>query len=524
MTGMDFCMTNQPFSFLHAADLHLERPVTGLVESPEHLLEGVLGAPQRAAERLFQAAITEKVDFVLLCGDVISLRQTGPWGAVFLLDQFERLRRAGIAVYWVGGYADQPDEWPEVLSLPDNVKLFPEDDVTSVVHRKEGDAVARILAMSKGKNNTALRLGEFTADPDGLYTIGMLHDCGVYDTLRGCGLHYWALGGTHRRDTSVQGHVTIHNPGVTLARRPEDGDVAGASLVTVDESGRAVIKPVKTSPIRWTTERLAFREERDEDFIASAMRARLSTLKKTMGDEILFVSWLFDVPSTLATELRYGNLTQSLLRGIRADFGREAPVIWSTKIEPVILDDEEDEGERQTILGDYLRVIRFYKENPNDCVTLSHYFPDELKELLAVHKARRQRQDHSREAEGETVREPNQSEPGASPRIDVSSIRTFRPEAVELARILTIDPEENRLYRSVTESEKNTPRYRQQAEELVRRRAEALDSAAMLGRELLVEEAGELPTAPRAVHKRTPLLTEEHKAIENCPNGKDARR
>ncbi|MBO7679961.1 MAG: metallophosphoesterase, partial [Thermoguttaceae bacterium] len=364
-------MTNQPFSFLHAADLHLERPVTGLAECPEHLLEGVLSAAQRAAERLFHTAITEKVDFVLLCGDILSLRQTGPWGAVFLLDQFERLRREGIAVYWIGGFADPPSEWPEVLALPDNVTLFPEDEVTGVIHRKGTDAVARILGTSRGKNNTALRLGDFAADPDGFYTIGMMRDYGSYDTLRACGPHYWALGGTHRRDTSVQGHVTIHNPGATLARRPEDGDAVGASLVTVDETGRTVIKPVKTSPVSWTTERLVFRDEQDEEFIASAMRTRLAALRKSMGDEILFVAWVFEVPAALATELRYGNLSQSLLRGVRADFGREAPLIWSTKIDPVALDDEGDEGERQTILGDYLRMIRFYKENPGDNIPLS---------------------------------------------------------------------------------------------------------------------------------------------------------
>ena len=516
-------MTNQPFSFLHAADLHLERPVTGLAECPEHLLEGVLSAAQRAAERLFHTAITEKVDFVLLCGDILSLRQTGPWGAVFLLDQFERLRREGIAVYWIGGFADPPSEWPEVLALPDNVTLFPEDEVTGVIHRKGTDAVARVLGTSRGKNNSALRLGDFTADPDGLYTIGMMRDYGSYDTLRACGPHYWALGGTHRRDTSVQGHVTIHNPGATLARCPEDGENIGASLVTVDETGRTVIKPVKTSPVRWATERLVFREEQDEEFIASAMRTRLSTLRKSMGDEILFVAWVFEVPPALATELRYGNLSQSLLRGIRADFGREAPLIWSTKIDPVALDDEGDEGERQTILGDYLRMIRFYKENPGDNIPLSDYFPDELKEYLAVHMAQRQRQDRAAETEPAAA-DANQPETLAAPQIDVSAVRTFRPEAAELARLLTIDPEESRLYRPVSESEKNSPRYRQLCDELARRRDEALGAAAMLGRELLIEEAGDLPTAPRAVHKRAPLLTEEHKAIESCPNGKDAHR
>ena len=94
--------------FLHASDLHLDRPVTGLAEIPGHLKETLANAPYAAAERLFDRAINERVDFVLLAGDVVDLDQGGPRCAAFLLGQFERLADKNIHVYWCGGGVDHP--------------------------------------------------------------------------------------------------------------------------------------------------------------------------------------------------------------------------------------------------------------------------------------------------------------------------------------------------------------------------------------------------------------------------------
>ena len=59
------------FRFLHASDLHLDRPPRGLAEVPDHLRSVLAEAPYRAAERVFDAAVKERVDFVVLSGDVI---------------------------------------------------------------------------------------------------------------------------------------------------------------------------------------------------------------------------------------------------------------------------------------------------------------------------------------------------------------------------------------------------------------------------------------------------------------------
>ena len=57
-------MSNWPFRFVHAADLHLERPPFGISEVPDHLCELFLEASYLAAERVFDAAVEEGATLV----------------------------------------------------------------------------------------------------------------------------------------------------------------------------------------------------------------------------------------------------------------------------------------------------------------------------------------------------------------------------------------------------------------------------------------------------------------------------
>ena len=510
-------MTREPFRFLHAADLHLDQPVIGLTDCPEHLLDAVLDAPRLAAERLFRTALTEKVDFVVLSGDVLSTAATGPWGPVFLIEQFEKLRREGIAVYWAGGKSDEPEDWPDVLPLPENVHLFPVGEMEEVVHRRAGTVLARILGTSLGKIPTQIRSSDFTPDPEGLFSLGILHGRPPIETLRACAVEYWALGGGHERETLGQSPALIHDPGVTLARSSADANTAGASLVEVDEFGRAEIKPIRLSPILWETERITLRDDPDEETLAAAMRARLLERRKGAGDEIVFISWLFDVHAQLASELRYGNLTASLLRGVRSEFGREKPVLWSLSLEPVLPETTDDDRDQQTILGDYLRMTQYYKENPAERLALSDYFPEELKDYLTTRYVLEKRKQNR-------LQDPKKS-PDDSPADDsFTPARTFRPETSELIGLLSLDMEELRGFRPLSDDEQASAAYRQLTGRIEALRKEALAEAAMLGTELLSEETQEVQAIKRPALKRAPLLTEERREMQNYLDGKEARR
>jgi DNA repair exonuclease SbcCD nuclease subunit len=131
-------MSQAPLRFVHAADLHLERPLSGVAQIPSHLREAFLEAPYMAAEQVFETALAEGADALLLAGDVVHLDRAGPRAIVFLIEQFKRLADHGIAVYWAGGQVDPADAWPPSVPLPSLVHRFPAGRVGNVEHQRDG--------------------------------------------------------------------------------------------------------------------------------------------------------------------------------------------------------------------------------------------------------------------------------------------------------------------------------------------------------------------------------------------------
>ena len=129
-------MSGKAFRFLHASDFRLELPVLGVTHVPEHLRDTLIDAPYRAVQSVFDAAVSERVDFLALAGNIIQPHAAGPRGVHFLPDQFERLRQEQIAVYWSCGPQDRMELWPTSAPLPRNVHVFSGERVNTVMHRR----------------------------------------------------------------------------------------------------------------------------------------------------------------------------------------------------------------------------------------------------------------------------------------------------------------------------------------------------------------------------------------------------
>src|SRR5437899_1869392 len=113
-------MSHRAFRFLHASDFRLDAVPRGLTEVPDHLRDAFLDAPYSAARRVFDAALAERVAFVVLAGNILQPDLAGPRGTAFLLEQFGRLAEAETDVYWAGGESDRPEAWPAAFPLPGN--------------------------------------------------------------------------------------------------------------------------------------------------------------------------------------------------------------------------------------------------------------------------------------------------------------------------------------------------------------------------------------------------------------------
>src|SRR5258708_10949813 len=120
------------FRFLHAADLHLDSPMTGLVRRGE--TAGLfVEASRRALENLVSRGIEEKVAFLIIAGDIYD----GDWRdyatGQFFVRQMGRLARGGVRVFTVRGNHDAETVITRALPLPENVHSFSVRSVATIV-------------------------------------------------------------------------------------------------------------------------------------------------------------------------------------------------------------------------------------------------------------------------------------------------------------------------------------------------------------------------------------------------------
>src|SRR5580704_12915466 len=113
------------FTFLHAADLHLGSPFTGLALRDETLAQRFAKASRDAFSNLVSRAIEEHVSFVVIAGDIYD----GEWKdtsiGLFFNREIARLDRAGIQVFVLKGNHDAESVVTRTISLPGNVFQFP---------------------------------------------------------------------------------------------------------------------------------------------------------------------------------------------------------------------------------------------------------------------------------------------------------------------------------------------------------------------------------------------------------------
>jgi len=248
------------FTFLHAADIHLDSPLKNLAAREGAPVEIIRGASRRAFDNLVQLALAEEVAFLLLAGDLYD----GSWKdyntGLFFIDRMRRLRQAGIRVFLVSGNHDAASRITKTLRLPDNVVHFssrrPEtsllDDLEVAIH---GQSYPR-RAVS---DNLAL------AYPDPvphLFNIGLLHTAlsgrSGHEPYAPCsrnelihkGYEYWALGHVHQREVVCQDPWIVF-PGNLQGRHIREAGARGATLVRVENGQVKEVSCRELDVVRW---------------------------------------------------------------------------------------------------------------------------------------------------------------------------------------------------------------------------------------------------------------------------------
>jgi len=344
--------------FLHASDFHLEQPLYGMAEAPDHLRDLLIDAPYRAATAMFEAAMSENVDFIVLTGDIVHIEGAGPRAISYLLEQFDRLNDAGISVYWIGGQVDLPDRWPISISLPPNVHIFSAHEPEQLIHYRGEEPAAAILGQS-WHHDFKFRVSDYKPEHPNLFTVAGHY--GRIDTegLSKSPVHYWALGGRHDRKKLSIAPRTAYYPGTPQGRCPAEEGPHGCLLVQTDRTGQIRIKNIATDVARWRNEKITLDHKANLNDARRLIRQRLQSVLTDAAGVAQLMCFDIEGGVWLGSQAREDSIVGQLVDELRSEFGHRSPPAWTVAIEtapPVSFPDawyEED-----TIMGDFLRAVR----------------------------------------------------------------------------------------------------------------------------------------------------------------------
>ncbi|HWV38024.1 MAG TPA: DNA repair exonuclease [Vulgatibacter sp.] len=252
------------FSFLHAADLHLDTPFEGLsVDQPE-LARQLREASLVAFDRLVDAAIDRGAAFVVLAGDVYDGIERGLRAQFRLRHGLERLSEAGIPTFVAHGNHDPVGEGAGPEGAASGVHVFGPGEVRSIPVERGGARIATVHGISFSTREEKTNLARlFRRGPEPGVHVGVLH-CNVdgqpgHDPYAPCsradleaaGLDYWALGHVHTRATLLDGRTWAQYPGNLQGRsfKPSEQGPKGAVLVHVEDDSVRGVEFLPLAPI-----------------------------------------------------------------------------------------------------------------------------------------------------------------------------------------------------------------------------------------------------------------------------------
>jgi DNA repair protein SbcD/Mre11 len=246
--------------FIHCADVHLDTPLQGLAQYPGAPVNEIRNATRRAFEKVLDAAVSERVNFLIIAGDLYDTGLKSFESALFFNKQMVRLKDAGIDVYLIHGNHDAASKLIKQLRPPGNVHIFRSSEPQTFSNDELRMAIhGQSFATPEIIDDLA---ANYPPPIPGFFNIGVLHTnltgisehanyapCSL-ETLKNKGYQYWALGHVHNRQILCVDPYIVY-PGNIQGRHGKEQGEKSCELVTVADAGTVSIDPISTSVVPW---------------------------------------------------------------------------------------------------------------------------------------------------------------------------------------------------------------------------------------------------------------------------------
>jgi exonuclease SbcD len=337
------------FSFIHAADLHLDTPFSGISCIDPHAGKRMQDASLEAWDNLVRTAIDGKVEFIVLAGDIYDNSDRGVRAQLRFHNGLTRLHDAGIQSFVIYGNHDPIDGWSAIHNFPKSTKVFGDSQVEGVEVTREGQAIATVYGISYGQRvvneNLSLKFPKRTSTQG--CRIALLHctvgQCADHEPYSPCtvqdlvslGMNYWALGHIHLRAPILQDpHCHIHYSGNLQGRSmkaSEQGE-KGVLLVRVENDRVARTEFLPCDVVRCQEVKLDVSKISDLPGLERALDNELTSIRKRHSAKGLLLRVLLEGRSNLSRDLRHQNVRRDLLTSVRERMVGVSPFVWLSDI------------------------------------------------------------------------------------------------------------------------------------------------------------------------------------------------
>lgn len=253
---------------LHLADIHFD---TTFSCRSEELRVRLRDAIRESFVRAMDLATEERVDAVIVAGDLFDGNRLSFATEKILVDQFRRLGDLGIQVFYACGNHDPASLRSRAgrIALPPNCTVFDTARPKTVeIRDKAGLVIGRVTGAGHETAREDRNLAStFPAANTDVPHVAVLHtmvtsasSADAHDRYAPCsaddlvsrGYDYWALGHIHQRQ-AIDPEQKAWYPGSIQGRSPKETGGRGGLLVDVFKASPPQVRFVPLAPLEWVS-------------------------------------------------------------------------------------------------------------------------------------------------------------------------------------------------------------------------------------------------------------------------------
>lgn len=295
-------------SFIHAADLHLASPFSGLSEKDRAMASHLNQSLYCSFDAILTACLEKKVDFLLIAGDVFDSGEKNLQAIHHFIRGLTALYKEGIQVIITTGNHDPlltgPGSntiWDDIIRISGGEPPFTliqseSHEIVDIKH--DGETVARICGVSFTKPEISDNpVRNFPKRVDNTFPwIGVVH-CTIgshsdhipyapltLTDLTGLGYDYWALGHIHAGFIVKESNPTIIYPGNIQGRNWRETGPKGCIHAIIEKDGSVFTQFYVTASVRFEKREISINGMEHDEQLISATGEIISDVTKKQGE------------------------------------------------------------------------------------------------------------------------------------------------------------------------------------------------------------------------------------------------